>query len=76
MDADFILKEVKISPDSEAKANQKLRDAFRRKYRTNNPNYIDPKDNKSVFAKILRTKNSSSDILWCIKNGADLYVVS
>lgn len=76
MAADFILKEVKISPDSEAKANQKLRDAFRRKYRTNNPNYIDPKDDKSVFAKILRTKNSSNDILWCIKNGADLYVVS
>lgn len=75
MNREAELLEVKISPDSEVRALQKLRDAFRRKYKTVNPNYFDPKENKTIFEKILKTKGSENDIRWCVKNGADLYSV-
>lgn len=70
------LKEIKISPEDEARKNQKLTYAFRRKYKTINPNYFIPNENKTVFEKILRTPKTAKDIKWCIKNGADLYTVS
>lgn len=76
MDRDSALLEVKISPGDEARLNLKLRNAFMRKYRTDNPNLFDHRENKTIFEKILRTKNSSDDIRWCIRNGADLYSVS
>lgn len=49
--------------------------AFRRKYKTENPNcyLIDKK--LTVFEKILRTPDASDDIEWCIKHGAKLYAV-
>lgn len=73
---DFDLKEVKISREDEAKLNKKQRDAFRRRYKTENPNVFDPKAKRTVFEKILRTPNNVDDINWCIKHGADLYAVS
>lgn len=74
---EFDLKEVKISREDEVKLNKKQRDAFRRKYKTENPNVFDPKAKRTVFEKILRTPNNVDDIQWCIKHGAaDLYAVS
>lgn len=73
---DHELKEVKISPEVERKRERKQRDAFRRKFKTENPNVFDPKSKRTVFEKILRTPNSVDDIKWCIKHGADLYAVS
>lgn len=76
MDFDMDLREIKISPADEARLNQKLRFAFRRKYKSDDPNFFDAKENKTIFEKVLRTPESEDDIKWCIKNGADLYTVS
>lgn len=59
-----------------AKKDKKLRDVFRRKHKTENPNCFDPKAHKTVFEKILMTPNSANDIKWCVENGANLYEVS
>lgn len=59
------------SMDDEIRKNM----AFRRKYKTENPNCYLIKERLSVFEKILRTPNSRDDIEWCVKHGADLYSV-
>ena len=76
MDCEKNLIEVNVSKMEEYKLQKKLRDNFRRKYRTDNPNQFDPVANKTVFEKILKTPNNAADINWCCKNGADLYSVS
>lgn len=49
--------------------------AFRRKYKTENPNCYLVDKKLTVFEKILRTPDASDDIEWCIKHGAKLYSV-
>jgi hypothetical protein len=73
MDPESILLGKQVEQDDEA---VKARNAFRRKYKSENPNCYLEKENKTVFEKILRTPNSANDIKWCIKHGADLYAVS
>lgn len=72
MDPESNLLGLQLMPDDEV---VKAKNAFRRKYKTENPNCYLPKENRSVFEKILRTPNSVNDIKWCIKHGADLYSV-
>ena len=69
MDPESVLLGLQTTTDDEA---VKVRNAFRRKYKTENPNCYLEKENKTVFEKILKTPNSASDIKWCIKHGADL----
>lgn len=76
MDCELNLLGSKVSKMDEYKRIRKLRDKFRRKYRTDDPNKFDEAANKTVFEKILRTPNSAADVDWCCKNGADLYTVS
>ena len=72
MDPESVLLEVLTTRDDEA---VKVKNAFRRKYKTEDPNFYLVKENKTVFEKILRTPNSASDIKWCIKHGANLHSV-
>jgi hypothetical protein len=65
---------MRPSPEQDEETTN-ARNAFRRKYKTENPNLYLEKEGRTVFEKILQTPNSSSDIEWCIKNGADLYKV-
>lgn len=55
--------------------SKRKRDMFRRKYKTNNPNCFLPIEKLTVFEKILKTPNSSDDIMYCLENGARLYKV-
>ncbi|CRL00769.1 CLUMA_CG014024, isoform A [Clunio marinus] len=64
---DLFLEERKVSE------NLQLKEIFRRKYKTSDPNCYDPSENIRIFEKILRTKDSSIEIEWCMKNGAQLY---
>lgn len=70
------LKEVKSLYGDETRSFKTRRDAFRRKYKTFNPNLYDEVERKTVFEKILRTPNSANDIRWCIENKANMYSVS
>lgn len=68
------LSEVRIS--TQLLVKKRRLDTFRRKYKTDDPNFFDADAKKTVFEKILRTPKSKDDIRWCIENGADLYSVS
>lgn len=68
------LREVKTS--TQLLMQKRRRDAFRRKYKTDDPNFFDSDAKKTIFEKILRTPKSKDDIRWCIENGADMYSVS
>lgn len=70
------LKEVKSLIGDEERTFKRRRDAFRRKYKTFNPNLLLSEENKTIFEKILRTPNSANDIKWCIENKANMYSVS
>lgn len=70
------LKEVKSSYGDESRTFKRRRDAFRRKYKTFNPNLYDSDERKTIFEKILRTPNSANDIRWCVENKANMYSVS
>lgn len=70
------LKEVKSFLGDEKGTFRRRRDAFRRKYKTFDPNLYDSGERKTIFEKILRTPNSANDIKWCVENKANLYTVS
>ena len=70
------LKEVKSLYGDEEKTFKRRRDAFRRKYKTFNPNLYIEDERKTIFEKILRTPNSANDIKFCVENKANMYSVS
>lgn len=72
IDTEKYLLMTKLSHNDEVHKNM----AFRRKYKTENPNCYLVKDRLTVFEKILRTRNTSEDIEWCVQHGADMYSVN